>query len=149
MKALIITGLISAIIGAAAGWMNATHRYEAKARKEQAAYYETVVEVAKRADNYKKISEEYYADYQDAINREPTVVTNRVLVRANCPPNATADTGGGVGNAATTVDRAELHAETVRSATAVTDQAERDVLSCRAALHSLQNKIIKHNELQQ
>ena len=39
-----------------------------------------------RADNYQKVSEEYYANYQDAINREPTVVTERVLVRANCPP---------------------------------------------------------------
>ena len=147
MKVLIITGLISAIIGATAGWMFASDRYEAKARKEQAAYAKTLAEVNQRVEHYQTISEEYYADYQDAISREPTIVTERVLVRAHCKTDAAADSGGELGNAAT-VDRAELHAETVRSATAVTDQAERDVLSCRAALHSLQNKIIKHNELQ-
>ena len=52
-----------------------------------------------------------------------------------------------LGNGAA-IERVELHAETVGSATAVTDQAERDVLSCRAALHSLQRKIKAHNELQ-
>ncbi len=151
MKKTITTGLLCAAIGTAigavGGWLNAADHYEAKARKEKDAYYEEVVEVTKRADHYKTISEEYYADYQNAINREPTVVTERVLVRANCPTNAAADTGGGVGNAAAS-ERAELHPEIVRSATEVTYQAERDVLSCRAALHSLQRKIIKHNELQ-
>ena len=149
MKTIITTGLLCAAIGAATGWMNAADHYEAKARKEQDAYAKTLAEVSQRADNYRSISEEYYADYQEAINREPTVITNRLLVRANCPTNATADTGGGVGNAASYIGgRVELHRETVGSATAVTDQAERDVLSCRAALHSLQRKIKAHNELQ-
>ena len=147
MKTLIITGALCAVIGAATGWMNAADHYEAKARTEQDAYVKALAEVNQRADNYRSISEEYYADYQEALNREPTTVTERVLVRANCPTNATADTGRGVGDAAT-VDRVELHAETVRSAAAVTDQADRDVLSCRAALHSLQRKIKAHNELQ-
>ena len=147
MKVILTTGLLCAVIGAAAGWMNAAVHYEAKLRKDQDSYYKAVAEVAKRADNYKSISEEYYADYQDAINREPTVITNRVLVRANCPTNAAADSGRELGNGAE-AERVELHAETVRSATAVTDQAERDVLSCRAALHSLQRKIKAHNELQ-
>ena len=147
MKTTITAGLLCAVIGAAVGWINAADHYEAKARKEKDAYYEAVDEVTKRADHYKTISEEYYADYQDAINREPVTVTERVYVRAHCKTDATADTGGGMGNAAT-VERVELHAETVRSATTVTDQAERDVLSCRAALHSLQRKIRLHNELQ-
>ena len=147
MKTIITTGLLCTAIGATVGWMNAADHYEAKARKEQDAYVEALEEVNQRADNYKSISEEYYADYQDAINREPTVVTERVFVRANCKTDATADTGGGVGNGAA-IERVELHTETVGSATAVTDQAERDVLSCRAALHSLQRKIKAHNELQ-
>ena len=147
MRVIITTGLLGAAIGAAVGWMNAADYYEAKARKDQAAYYEAIAKVAERSDHYKTISEEYYADYQDAINREPTVVTERVLVRANCPADAAADSGGKLGNAAA-VERFELHAETVASATTVTDQAERDVLSCRAALHSLQRKIKAHNELQ-
>ena len=147
MKTIITTGLLCAVIGAAVGWMSAADHYEAKASKEQAAYSKTLAEVNQRADNYRSISEEYYADYQDAINREPTVVTERVLVRANCPTNAAADSSGGVGNGAA-IERVELHAETVRGAAEVTDQAERDVLSCRAALHSLQSKIKAHNELQ-
>ena len=147
MKDLLIIGALCAAIGAAVGWMNAADHYEAKARNDQDAYYKAVAEVAKRADNYKSISEEYYADYQDAINREPVTVTERVFVRTSCKADATADSGGKLGNAAA-VERVELHAETVRSSTAVTDQAERDVLSCRAALHSLQRKIQAHNELQ-
>lgn len=147
MKTIITTGLICAVIGAATGWMHAADYYEAKARKEQNAYYEAVAKVTGRAEHYKTISEEYYADYQDAINREPSVVTERVLVKGHCKTDAAADSGGSVGNAAA-VERFELHAETVASATRVTDQAERDVLKCRAALHSLQRKIKTHNELQ-
>lgn len=147
MKVILTTGLLCAVIGAAAGWMNAADHYEAKLRKDQAAHTKTLLEIAGRADHYKSISEEYYADYQDAINREPVTVTERVFVRTSCKADATADSGGKLGNAAA-VERVELHAETVRSSTAVTDQAERDVLSCRAALHSLQRKIKVHNELQ-
>ena len=147
MKTILTTGLLCAVIGAAVGWMNAADHYEAKISKERAAYYDALAEVNQRADHYQAISEEYYADYQGAINREPTVVTERVFVKGNCKTNAAADSGGSMGNAAA-VERVELHEETVRSATEVTDQAERDVLSCRAALHSLQRKIRAHNELQ-
>lgn len=151
MKTILTTGALCAAIGAAigasVGWMNAADHYKAKALKEQAAYAEALAEVNQRAEHYQSISEEYYADYQEAINREPTVITERVYVRTS-PTNAAADPGGGVGNGAAE-GRVELHAETVRSATAVTDKAERDVQSCRAALHSLQSKIKTHNALQQ
>lgn len=147
MKSLLTTGLLCASIGAAVGWMNAADHYEAKARKEKDAYYEAVGEVAKRADHYKTISEEYYADYQDAINREPVTVTERVLVKGHCKADASANSGRELGSGAA-VERFELHEETVASATRVTNQAERDVLKCRAALHSLQRKIKTHNELQ-
>lgn len=147
MKTIITTGLLCAVIGAAIGWMTTSNHYEAKASKEQDAYVKALEEVNQRVEHYQSISEEYYADYQEAINREPTTVTERVFVRAHCKTDAAADSGGKLGNAAA-VERVELHAETVRSATAVTDQAERDVLSCRAALHSLQRKISLHNELQ-
>lgn len=147
MKTLLITGALCTAIGATVGWMNASSHYEAKRLKEQAAYAKTLAEVNQRAERYQTISKEYYADYQNAINREPTVVTERVFVRTNCPTNAAADSGRELGDGAAE-GRAELHPETVRGATAVTDQAERDVLSCRAALHSLQRKIKTHNELQ-
>lgn len=62
--------------------MGAADRYEAKVLKEQAAYSKALAEVNQRVEHYQTISEEYYADYQEAINREPTVITNRVLVRA-------------------------------------------------------------------
>lgn len=147
MKTIITTGLLCAVIGAAIGWMNAADHYEAKSRKEKDAYYEAVDEVTKRLQHYKTISEEYYADYQDAINREPVTVTKRVLVKGHCKADAAADSGGELGSGKA-VERFELHEETVASATRVTDQAERDVLKCRAALHSLQRKIKTHNELQ-
>lgn len=147
MKAILTTGLLCAAIGTAIGWINASNHYKAKALKEQAAYAKALAEVGQRAWDYQKISEGYYADYQSAINREPTVITERVLVRADCKTDAAADSGGELGDAAAG-QRAELHPATVASATAVTDQAERDVLSCRAALHSLQHKIKVHNELQ-
>ena len=147
MKEILIAAAFGFAGGAALSYSQTANHYEAKARQEQDAYVKALVEIADRAVSYKKISEEYYADYQDAINREPTVVTERVFVRANCPANATVDSGRELGNGAA-IERVELHAETVGSATAVTDQAERDVLSCRAALHSLQRKIQAHNELQ-
>ena len=147
MKSILLSFAFGFIGGAVLSYSQTAQHYEAKARKEQDAYSKALTEISQRADNYRSISEEYYADYQDAINRDPTIVTERVLVRANCPTNAAADTGRELGNGAE-AERVELHAETVGSATAVTDQAERDVLSCRAALHSLQRKIKAHNELQ-
>ena len=147
MKVSILALIFGFLGGAALSYSQTAQHYEAKARKEQAAYSKALAEVNQRADHYRSISEEYYADYQEAINREPTTVTERVFVRANCPTNATADSGQELGNGAET-ERVELHAETVGGATAVTDQAERDVQSCRAALHSLQRKIKTHNELQ-
>lgn len=147
MKTIITAGLVCAVVGVTAGWKVASNHYEPKARKERDAYYEAVDEITKLADHYKTISEEYYADYQDAINREPTVVTERVFVKGHCEADAAADSGGELGDGAA-VERFELHKETVASATRVTDQAERDVLECRAALHSLQRKIKTHNELQ-
>ena len=148
MKTIIATGLLCAVIGVAIGWLSASDHYEAKASKVQAAYSKALAEVNQRVEHYQSISEEYYADYQEAISREPAVVTERVFVRAHCKTDASANSSRELGNAATN-GRVELHAETVRSATAVTDQAERDVLSCRASLHSLQRKIRLHNELQQ
>ena len=147
MKEILIAAAFGFAGGAALSYSQTAKHYEAKALKEQVAYAKAMAEVNQRAEHYQTISKEYYADYQEAINREPTVVTERVLVRANCPANATVDSGRELGNGAA-VERVELHAETVGSATAVTGQAERDVLSCRAALHSLQRKIKAHNELQ-
>lgn len=147
MKTIITTGLLCTAIGAVIGWMNAADHYEAKALKDREAYAKTLAEVNQRVEHYQTISEEYYADYQDAISREPTVITERVFVKGHCKTNAATDSGRELGNGAA-VERVELHAETVRSATEVTDKAERDVLSCRAALHSLQRKIKAHNELQ-
>src|SRR5678815_5249405 len=140
MRVIALAVVFGFIGGAALSYSQTAKHYEAKASREQDAYAKTLAEVSQRVEHYQSISEEYYADYQDAINREPTTVTERVFVRAHCKANATADSSGELGNGADS-ERAELHAETVRGATAVTDQAERDVQSCRAALHSLQRKI--------
>lgn len=148
MRSILIAFSFGLIGGALLSYNLTAQHFEAKAQKEQVAHSKALAEVSQRVEHYQKISEGYYADYQSAINREPTVITNRVLVRAHCETDAAADSGRELGNAAAGEQRAELHAETVRRATAVTDQAERDVLSCRAALHSLQHKIKAHNELQ-
>lgn len=147
MKSILLTFAFGFIGGAALSYSQTAQHYEAKASREQDAYSKALAEVNQRVEHYQTISEEYYAGYQDAINREPTVVTERVFVKGHCKTDAAADSGGELGNAAA-VERFELHAETVESATRVTNQAERDVLSCRAALHSLQRKILLHNALQ-
>ena len=101
--------------------------------KEQAAYAKAMAEVNQRTEHYQTISKEYYADYQEAINREPTVVTERVLVRANCKTNAAADSSG-AWEMEQSQSASNYTQKLLEGATAVTDQAERDVLSCRAAL---------------
>ena len=56
MKTIITTGLLCAVIGATAGWMFASDRHEAKARKEQAAYAKTLAEVNQRVEHYQSVA---------------------------------------------------------------------------------------------
>ena len=137
--------------GLIAGWWATDAHYTKKIMRERisqhAAYAVQLAAQSKRTEHYKTISEQYYADYQDAINSEPVVVTRRVLVQAKCPVPASTDSGGELGNDAEYVS-AELHAETVARITAVMHRAEQDVKQCRAQLHSLQDKIRTHNSAQ-
>ena len=149
MRLLVIVGL-SAAIGAVSSWWATDSHYTNKMLGERIAQHEAyaaqLAAQSKRTEHYKSISEKYYADYENAINSEPTVVTERVFVRASCPASASTNNSGGLGDAGPTKEqRAELHQDVVRGATAVTDQADRDVLTCRAALRSLQEKIEAHN----
>ncbi len=71
MKALIVTGALCAATGTAIGWIIASDHYEAKASREQDAYVNALAEVNQRVDHYQSISEEYYADYQEATYSVP------------------------------------------------------------------------------
>lgn len=137
--------------GLLAGWWATESHYTKKIMRERIiqheAYAAQLKKQTERTEHYKTISEQYYADYQDAINSEPVVVTKRLYIKAKCPVPTTANPSGGLGDATGYVS-AELHAETVARITAVTHRAEQDVKQCRAQLHSLQDKIRAHNNAQ-
>lgn len=138
--------------GLIAGWWATDAHYTKKIMRERISQHEAYAAQLKkqteRTEHYKTISEQYYADYQDAINSEPVVVTRRVFIRAKCPVPTPTNSSGGLGDAEKQYIRAELHAETVARITAVTHRAEQDVKQCRAQLHSLQDKIRTHNNAQ-
>ena len=138
--------------GLLAGWWVTDAHYTKKIMRERISQHEAYAAQLKkqteRTEHYKTISEQYYADYQDAINSEPVVVTKRLYVQAKCPMPTTTNSGGIMGDAEKQYVRAELHAETVARITAVTHRAEQDVKQCRAQLHSLQDKIRTHNKAQ-
>ena len=96
MKSQSVIGAFG-FIGEALSYSQTAKHYEAKALKSRTHTLKRYPRSADRSVHYKINQRGIYADYQDAINREPTVVTERVLVRANCPTNAAADSGGGVG----------------------------------------------------
>ena len=142
---------LTLIIGIAAGAWVTSERYDkrinAELLKQSKAHAEQLQEQIERAKEYQAISENYYEKYQAASNAEPVTVVDRVYVRATCPVPTPTNSSGSLGDAATE-QRAELHAETVRRITKVTADAERDVKQCRAALHSLQDKITINNQKQ-
>lgn len=101
-----------------------------------------LLELQKKNTELSRLSGENYAKYKEAVNRKPTVITDRVYVKAKCPSE---DPSGSLGDG-TNEYRAELHSEVVRRITKVTDEAERDVLKCQSILNSLQEKISEFNK---
>ena len=100
-----------------------------------------LIELQEKNIELSNLSGDYYAKYQEAVNRKPTVITDRVYVKANCN---TEDTNGSLGDGSLGT-RVELHPETVRGAAKITDEAEQDMLRCLAARNSLQAKIKRIN----
>lgn len=143
---------LTLIIGIVAGAWVTSERYDkrinAELLKQSKAHTEQLEEQIERVKDYQKISETYYEKYQAASNAEPVTVVDRVYVRATCPVPTPTNSSGSLGDAEKQYVRAELHAETVARITAVTHRAEQDVKQCRAALHSLQDKIQMHNKAQ-
>lgn len=128
MKTLLISCALSAAIGAGLAYTNTAGHYEAKAAKLAEA--QRIAE-ANRADAIHTLSSKYYAIYQDAVNREPAAVVERVFVKANCPVRAASDAGvGNERNAA----QVELTPEASRSVSEVEDWAERMYGECAAML---------------
>lgn len=124
MSRTIILMIISAVIGAF--FVNEWH---SKARiKEQLAHSKALAE---RDRITQELSREYYELYQDATTREPTVITERVLVKAKCPVPTIANAGVGDGADAA---RVELDSGTVRRVAALADRHQRLYEQCAIAL---------------
>ena len=128
MKTMLIAFAFGAVMGAGVAWVNTADHYEAKAAKLAEA--QRIAE-ANRADAIHTLSSKYYAIYQDAVNREPATVVERVFVKANCPVRAASDAGMGDERDATQV---ELTTEASRSVSEVEDWAERMYGECAAML---------------
>lgn len=135
MRVIITTGLFCAVIGAATGWWLTDDHYVTKQLKLEAA--QNAAET-KRNEAIAQLSVEYYQLYQDAINREPVTVTERVLVKASCPVRT--DQARSVDDAADAA-RVELARSTVQSVDRVVTRAEREYGKCAAQLAALQGAI--------
>ena len=136
MKTIITTGLLGAAIGAAVGWWLTDDHHVTKQLKLEAAQHAAEI---KRNDAIAQLSVEYYQLYQDAINREPVTVTERVLVKASCAVRT--DQAGSVDDAADAA-RVELAPTTVQSVDRVVHWAEREYGKCAAQLAALQQAVI-------
>lgn len=128
MKTMLIAFAFGAVMGAGLAYTNTADHYEDKARMLREA--QRIAE-ANRADAIHTLSSKYYAIYQDAVNREPATVVERVFVKANCPVRAASDAGMGDERNATQV---ELTPEASRSVSEVEDWAERMYGECAAQL---------------
>lgn len=135
MKTIITTSLLCAAIGAAVGWWLTDDHHVAKQLKLEAAQHAAE---EKRNEAIAQLSVEYYQLYQDAINREPVTVTERVFVKASCPVRT--DQAGSVDDA-TDAARVELARSTVQSVDGVVHWAEREYGKCAAQLAALQGVI--------
>lgn len=128
MKTMLIAFAFGAVMGAGLAYTNTADHYENKARMLREA--QRIAE-ANRADAIHTLSSKYYAIYQDAVNREPATVVERVFVKANCPVRAASDARVGDERDAAHV---ELTPEASRSVSEVEDWAERMYGECAAQL---------------
>ena len=128
MKTMLISFGVGAVMGAGLAYTNTADHYEEKARMLRDA---TAQAEANRADAIHTLSSKYYAIYQDAVNREPATVVERVFVKANCPVRAASDARVDDERDAAHV---ELTPEASRSVSEVEDWAERMYGECAAQL---------------
>lgn len=139
MRTLIIAIAVSVLAGTFFGYKLAISKHDKLLISVQETHLSAIKKEQEKANEYKALSEKHYKNYIDARNIDPVIITNRVYVKAKCEPlpdNSSGSVGNGGGE-----QIAELHRETIDRITAVTNQATKDVLKCRAKLHSLQDKI--------
>lgn len=132
MKEILIAAVFGFAGGAALSYSQTAKHYETQKLKSEAA--QNAAE-DKRNEAMAQLSTDYYWQYQDAINREPVTVTERVFVRAKCPVQADqpASLDDGTGTA-----RVELDQRSVERITAVTDKHEKRANACAIQLTALQ-----------
>ena len=116
--------IISAVAGAF--FVNEWH---IKSRMQEQLEHNRVL--AERDRITRQLSSEYYELYQDAVDREPTVIAGRVLVKAKCPVPTIANAGVGNEQATTQV---ELDGRVVQRVAAVADKHQRLYEQCAIAL---------------
>lgn len=87
-----------------------------------------------------ELSNEYYKLYQDASNRKPVTITERVYVKADCAAAAASvDNAGSAG-------RVALNRESVASVVRVTEEAETLYQKCATQLKAAQAILKKQVE---
>lgn len=105
----------------------------------QNSHLEVYEKERKKTNDYKAIAEKNYQDYLAASNREPDVIERSVYVKATCPTLST-NTNGSVADAEAG-RTAELHRDTIRSITELSQKWQKEYSQCRVMLHSLQDTI--------
>ena len=136
---------IGVIFGLALGYEWGSNKYHKLLTAVNASVQEAIATRDKINKELEQIADDHYQAYLDIANRPPTVITDRVYVKASCPTDVP-------GNKDTAVDDgdsysyAELHPTTVRNLTRVTDSAEQDMLRCQEIVSTLTEQIRRLNE---
>ena len=139
MRVIITTGLFCAAIGAVGGWWLTDDHHVAKQLKLEATQHAAET---KRNEAIAQLSVEYYQLYQDAISKPPTVITERVLVKATCPVRATDSAGVDDGAPAGT---AELDRGLVQDLAKLGDEKEKIYAKCYNIVNAFQGIIQKNS----
>lgn len=136
-----ITAVVAAIslcIGFYLGYSVGENKYLQLLEQSNKSYLKELERRDLINDELKELADDYYKKYKDASNKPPVTIPERVYVKAKCDTSTDVShsddralDGGSTG------DRAELHPETVRGVTEVTNNAETDVLKCQAVVESL------------
>lgn len=146
--------VVSLLVGLISGYYVAHVKGELKYSRllshHQEIWLQANEEYRGKVEQYRSVSEGWYEKYLEAnkvyeeyVANTPSAPVERVYVKADCD-NTSANRSGSLGDEEANI-RYELHREVVEGITKVTKEAERDVEVCRAALHSLQEKININN----
>lgn len=136
---------LGVVLGLVLGLQLGNTKYHKLLTGVHASVQEAIATRDKINKELEKLADDRYQAYLDITNRPPTVITDRVYVKASCSSDVP-------GNKDTAVDDgdsysyAELHPTTVRNLARVTDSAEQDMLRCQEIVSTLTEQIRRVNE---